>query len=59
MEEMEYQEDLEYQRTNRENAMHAKLGLHWCMSCDSALVGKHGKCPVCNKRAHPKKKKNI
>ena len=27
--------------------MMAKRGLHWCDRCDSAMVGKSGKCPNC------------
>ena len=52
-----YYELVETNLTNREKAMRAKLGKHWCMSCDMAMVGKVGKCPVCGKRANRKKKK--
>ena len=46
-----------HEKTNREKAMTAKRGKHWCMSCDMALVGKVGKCPVCGERNNRKKRK--
>ena len=47
-----------YRKTNREKSMIAKLGKHWCMSCDGALVGKSEKCPVCGAKNNRKKRKN-
>jgi len=46
-----------HRHINRNKNLHAKLGLHWCRSCDLIKVGQYGKCPVCGKRANPKKRK--
>lgn len=51
--------DAGYVKTNREKAMTAKRSLHWCMSCDAALVAQTGKCPVCGNRQNKKKRKGI
>ena len=50
---------IEYVKTNREKSMTAKLSLHWCESCDCALVGQSGKCPVCGNYANKKKRKGV
>jgi len=48
-----------YEPTNREKATRAKKkGKHWCMSCDAALVGQFGKCPVCGNVSNKKKRKD-
>jgi predicted ATP-dependent serine protease len=36
--------------------MMAKRGLHWCDTCDAAMVGKNGKCPACGSRAKGNKR---
>ena len=40
----------EHEKTNREVAKTAKLGLHWCDKCDMSLVGDLGKCSVCGEK---------
>jgi len=51
---------MKYEPTNREKSKKAKkAGLHWCWKCDMALVGEHGKCPVCGKYHNRKKLKNF
>ena len=42
--------------TNRFRSMMAKRGLHWCDTCDAAMVGKNGKCPACGSRAKGNKR---
>jgi len=44
----------EYKPTNREKSKKAKKGKHWCMYCDSQLIGQ---CPNCGKYANRKKLK--
>ena len=45
------QEWPEYEKTNREVAKTARLGLHWCDKCDMSLVGDLGKCRVCGEKS--------
>ena len=47
----------EYIPTNREKSKKAKKSKHYCMACDTNLVGQVGKCPKCGKRANRKKSK--
>lgn len=42
--------------TNRFRSMMAKRGLHWCDTCDAAMVGKNGKCPACGSKAKGNKR---
>lgn len=42
-----------YVPTNREKAKHGSKKKWWCRSCDMALVGNVGKCPVCGKKDNP------
>lgn len=42
--------------TNRFRSMMAKRGLHWCDTCDTAMVGKNGKCPACGAKAKGNKR---
>jgi len=42
--------------TNRFRSMMAKRGLHWCDTCDAAMVGKNGKCPSCGAKAKGNKR---
>lgn len=44
---------------NRDKQIVAKAGKHWCLGCDAELVGKIGKCPVCNKKLNKTSKKCI
>jgi len=37
--------------TNRFRSMMGKRGLHWCDTCDAAMVGTTGKCPACGAKA--------
>jgi predicted RNA-binding Zn-ribbon protein involved in translation (DUF1610 family) len=46
-----------YKPTNREKSRNAKLGKHWCFSCDAQLVGKSRKCPVCGNYSRNRKRK--
>jgi len=36
--------------------MQATKHKFWCDTCDAALVGEFGKCPVCKKKSSTKRK---
>ncbi len=49
---------MSYKPSNREVKLRAKKTKFWCDHCDMALVGQHGKCPVCGGIQFGSKKKN-
>lgn len=49
---------MSYKPSNREKKLRAKKAKFWCGCCDMALVGQHGKCPVCGRIEGKGEKKN-
>jgi hypothetical protein len=43
-------------KSNRAKSQQASKAKFWCGCCDRALVGEHGKCPVCKKKSSEKRK---